>query len=324
MSEGTVLCPEGHENPSQARYCVVCGATVGVADTPLPEQVVLVPESSDVRGRKRAKAIKILGAAAGAIVIVMAGLYFLLTAPVPDVTATIPAAAATAITAAGFNPGETTKDFSESVPRGTVMSQSPQAGSRNRKGGTVSIVVSWGPVVVTPNVSGLSLTVAQANLKELSLTDDSESIISETVPEGQVMSQEPASGERVEQGTTVHLVLSAGPPTTTLTVIVDGSSYVADLDFGDCSLFTTIWNSSYRNSVIVNRAGETLSALSGGWMEKPGNGTYFPCYIVATFPDTPTGESEYRVNMSAVDPESNNLGWVSRAELEASNWTYMN
>ena len=320
MGEGSLFCAAGHENVARARFCVVCGASIaGTEDTHSMEAAPLSDAAQAPTRRTRVLA-RHVGVVAGAVLIVAGALYFILTAPVPDVVSSNPSMAASTLTAGGFTVGDRTEDFSASVPRGSVVSQSPSAGSRSRKGSPVALVVSRGPAVITPEVSGLMVTAAKANLTNLSLTVDSESVISETVPEGQVMSQEPVAGERVEQGSSVHLVLSAGPPTTTLTVNIGVDSTVTALTFGDCDLAVTIWQGAYDDSVVVNRDGKELSSLSGRWTADPANGIYYPCSIIGLFPETSTTEAEYRVNLDRQDPEGDSTGWYTRAKLEAVDW----
>ena len=320
MGVGPLFCAAGHENVAQARFCVVCGASIADAEDMGSLNAGLLPDAPEASTRRRPIRARLLGVVAGAILIVAGVLYFVLTSPVPDVASSNPSTAATALIAGGFTVGDQTEEFSDSVPRGSVVSQSPSAGSRSRKGSAVALVVSRGPAVITPSVSGLMVTAARANLTKSTLTVDSESVISETIPEGQVMSQEPAAGERVEEGSAVHLLLSAGPPRTTLTVNVGVDSTVAALTFGDCYLAVAIWQGSFNDSVVVNRAGKELSSLSGRWTADPANGNYYPCSVTGLFPDTSTTETEYRVNLDRRDPEGNSTEWYTRAELEAVDW----
>ena len=319
MGEGPLFCAAGHENIAQARFCVVCGASIADAEDIGSLNAGLLPDAPEASTRRRPIRARRLGIVAGAILIVAGALYFVLTSPVPDVASSNPSTAATALIAGGFTIGDQTEEFSNSVPRGSVVSQSPSAGSRSRKGSSVALVVSRGPAVITPAVSGLMLTAARTNLTKSTLTVDSESVISETIPEGQVMSQEPAAGERVEEGSTVHLVLSAGPPRTTLTVNVSLDSTVTALTFGNCDLALWTWQ-GYNDSVVVNRAGKELSSLSGRWTADPANGIYYPCSVTGLFPDTSTTETEYRINLNRRDPEGNSTKWYTRTELEAVDW----
>ena len=69
----------------------------------------------------------------------------------------LPLAAATAaLTSAQFTVGPTAKAFSDTVPVGTVISQSPAAAHRARKFSVVTLVVSKGVDLVTvPSIPSL-------------------------------------------------------------------------------------------------------------------------------------------------------------------------
>ncbi|HNP30348.1 MAG TPA: FG-GAP-like repeat-containing protein, partial [Nitrospirales bacterium] len=66
---------------------------------------------------------------------------------VPDVVGLTRAAAQTALTNADLTVGTVTTAFSESVPVGNVISQTPPAGNTETAGGPVALVISSGPAV---------------------------------------------------------------------------------------------------------------------------------------------------------------------------------
>ncbi len=67
------------------------------------------------------------------------------TAPVPTITDLRESEALQAIVEAGLVVGERTDEFDENVPRGTVISQNPRAGTVVAKGTSVDYVLSRGP-----------------------------------------------------------------------------------------------------------------------------------------------------------------------------------
>ena len=68
---------------------------------------------------------------------------------------------------------EVTEEFSETVPKGAVVSQSPEASSEAHRTDTVTIVVSKGPPLVeVPYVVGKSAAEAEALLREAGLVPD--------------------------------------------------------------------------------------------------------------------------------------------------------
>jgi MYXO-CTERM domain-containing protein len=125
------------------------------------------------------------------------------------------AAATTAIQGAQLIVGTLSQQSSVTVPAGSVISQSPSAGTSLAAGSAVSLVVSTGPVA-TPNVVNQTEAAATAALTGAGLavgTVTRES--SATVPSGSVISQSPASGANVASGSAVALVVSTGPSTPT-------------------------------------------------------------------------------------------------------------
>ncbi len=106
-------------------------------------------------------------------------------------------------------------EYSESVANGTVISQSPEAGSKAKKGDTVTINVSRGvePIVMI-NVLNKPEAEARAALSNLGLNVTTTSEYSNDVPEGCVISQSIVEGKSVEKGATVTLVISLGRKST--------------------------------------------------------------------------------------------------------------
>jgi hypothetical protein len=120
------------------------------------------------------------------------------------------AQATATLAAAGFGVASATAN-SATVPAGIVMSQTPAAGTVATSGSTVGIVVSLGPVQVqVPNVVGSTLAAATTSLQGLGFVVTS-TTVANAAPAGQVLTQNPASGVIRPQGSSVALVVSAGP-----------------------------------------------------------------------------------------------------------------
>jgi serine protease len=134
---------------------------------------------------------------------------------VPDVTGQTQAAAGQALTAANLEVGTLTTQASATVASGSVISQSPVAGTTVASGKGVVLVVSSGAPtqVAVPNVVGQTQTAATnaitaAGLAVGTITQQS----STTVASGTVISESPAAGTQVASGSSVSLVVSSGPP----------------------------------------------------------------------------------------------------------------
>ncbi len=136
--------------------------------------------------------------------------------PVPDVVGMTQSAAESAITGATLAVGTITQGYSPTVPVGSVISESPVAGTLAVPGTPVNLVISLGPHYVTvPDVTNLAQASAQAALTTALLTtgtiSNQQSI---TVPAGAVISQNPLAGASVVEGTPVALVIALAPGTT--------------------------------------------------------------------------------------------------------------
>lgn len=297
--------PSGYAAPSSYAY-----AATGYTATPAAAQAA---------PPRRGRTWIVVGAIIAAFVIAGGVTYLVITKPVPDVVGMQPGAALAELGKAGFSDVTTVEEFSDDVPRGDVVSQDPGPGSRARSGQAVSLVVSRGEAKEVPPLVGETVASATRAVTGLELEVVTSSEPSDTVPEGGIIAQEPSPGQVLEEGDVVALVVSSGPPYTTVTVTLDLFTVVLDDNFTDCADAMSILQLFFRSSAIVDGQGNTLSTLSGTWQEVPGNGYLFPCEATGTFPRTPTTESMYRFFM---DPSDRSGGGVSytRSELEAKGW----
>lgn len=174
--------------------------------------------------KKAARRKKILYAiiAAVALLAIAAGVYFLAfaqtqgTIEVPDVVGLERAQAEDAIRALNLRPELDAEEFSETVPAGRVIRQNPEKGAKLRESGTVRLVISRGSSrVAVPDIMGQTAAFAESKLREAGLNPDRQpDVFSETVPEGSVISQDPAAGSQLQKGSSVKYVVSKGaqPP----------------------------------------------------------------------------------------------------------------
>jgi penicillin-binding protein 1A len=108
---------------------------------------------------------------------------------------------------------ETHDIATDMVAPGTVVEQLPRAGTRLAVGGTVSLGVAVGAVVVdVPNVLGMSEADATALLEEAGFVV--QVVLQSGHPSGSVWAQSPGGGQAVE-GSTVRIWLSPEESTTT-------------------------------------------------------------------------------------------------------------
>jgi serine/threonine-protein kinase len=114
------------------------------------------------------------------------------------------AQARTALTGTGFDV-EVTQQFSDTVAKGDVISQSPSSGTGFR-GSTVRLVVSKGPRLVTvPGVVGKQVAEASQALRALGFTVEVRKVLGGFF--GSVRAQDPAPGQRVPAGSTITLTV---------------------------------------------------------------------------------------------------------------------
>src|ERR1700732_2429403 len=137
---------------------------------------------------------------------------------VPNVEGLTQDAATTAITAAKLTVGTVTQQTSNTVATGKVISQDPLSGNSVAQGSPVNLVISSGPQMVTvPKVEGLAQDAATTAITAAKLTGGTVTQqISNTVAAGKVISQDPANGSSVAQGSPVNLVISSGPQMVTV------------------------------------------------------------------------------------------------------------
>ena len=130
-------------------------------------------------------------------------------AKVPDTVGKKQADAETTIKAAGFKV-KVTQEFSETVPSGTVISQSPDAGVSVDAGSTITIVVSKGPnSVIVPDVTSMMEADATAELTKLGLKV---TVVYEISPDvGIVINQDPLPDTKVTKGSTVAIKVGKAP-----------------------------------------------------------------------------------------------------------------
>ncbi len=140
-------------------------------------------------------------------------------AVVPNVIGQTEAAAGAAIASASLTVGTVTRVNSPTIPTGQVISQNPGPGSGVPVNSAVALVVSLGPVMVTvPNVVGDADTVATQKVFAAQLGYDLTYRPDPVVPAHAVISQDPAGGQSVPQGTMVSIVASSG---ATVAVVPD-------------------------------------------------------------------------------------------------------
>mgnify|MGYP000806883608 FL=1 len=151
--------------------------------------------------------------------------------------------------------------YDDNVEKDHVISSDPVAGTEVEEGSTVKIIISNGKEqkkVVVPNLEGMSEAYAAAKLTELNLVGAPTYEYSDTVKEGQVISQDPVVNTEVDEQSTVSYVVSKGQEKVTYSVAFSGSLTNTEFDFDtfgkvNVSISYTIGRESY--SVYSGSAG---------------------------------------------------------------------
>ena len=134
------------------------------------------------------------------------------TTAVPDLTGVDLTTAKSTITQAGFVVGTITKEYSDSVTSGAVISEDPTAGSSLVAGGTINLVISQGPKIVkvtVPSLANMTLGDAQAKLKDLGISANaSYKATGDKTKDNIVYGQDPQEGVSIEKGSSVSLLVT--------------------------------------------------------------------------------------------------------------------
>jgi serine/threonine-protein kinase len=131
---------------------------------------------------------------------------------VPDVVSAPESKLKALLGAETLTVGKLTRDWSETVPEGAVISQAPRQGESVKRGTAVAVVISKGrqPIPV-PDVTGKPFDDAQQLLTKAGLeVKRVEDVNHDTVPTGHVVSQDPAKGN-LHRNDPVTLTVSKGP-----------------------------------------------------------------------------------------------------------------
>src|SRR5260221_3797202 len=184
---------------------------------------------------------------------------------VPNVVGLTQAAATTAITEAKLKLGNVTQQNSSTVATGNVISQDPASGSSVAEGSPVNLVISSGPPMVTvPNVVGLTQAAATTAITEAKLTlGKFTQQSSNTVATGNVISQDPASGSSVAEGSPVTLIISSWPPMVTVPDVLGLTQTAATTAITGPKLTLTKVTQQNSNTVAIGNVINRESSVYG-------------------------------------------------------------
>ena len=136
---------------------------------------------------------------------------------VPDLYNLTPEGANKVLAEAGLKPGGQTRNASNTVAAGSIISQNPAAQSSAKPGSSVDVVVSSGPEeIIVPDVVGQDWVTAAKRLRDAGLTvNETVNTIPSSRPQNEVLNTDLQAGLQVAPGTLVTLTTSQGPPPPT-------------------------------------------------------------------------------------------------------------
>ncbi len=189
---------------------------------------------------------------------------------VPDLSGMTETEARQAIADAGYTIGDVTKDYSDTVAEGKVMSQNPGAKTMAEKGSKISFVISQGVKppnkVIVPDLTGKTAEQAGEELKKLNLVSAAgDAVYDDEIDAGKVCKQSVAAGTTVDEGSTVTFYLSLGQEMVTIpSVVGDGeTSAKSQLQNAGFTVSTTYSYSSTKDAGIVISQSKTGTAAKG-------------------------------------------------------------
>ncbi len=115
---------------------------------------------------------------------------------------------------AGLKLGKVDYREDTSAPKGTILSQTPAEGQSVVAGMAINVVVNLGlDTAPVPDLEGLSISEATRALSQVGLVVGKVTqVVSEMIPEGQIIDQGLKRGVTVSKGTSIDIEVSKGPP----------------------------------------------------------------------------------------------------------------
>lgn len=191
---------------------------------------------------------------------------------VPNVVSLHQQDAEKAIVAAGFEVGNVTREASDTVPSGNVISQDPKALASAAANSKVNIVVSTGKAdakeVTVPDLKGKTQADAEKALADVKLVGVASNPEESTeVEPGQVFKQSVAAGTKAKEGDKIAFTVATAPAEATVPNVVgkvrdDAKAQITNAKLGFD--YTTAYNDSVPEGVVISQS------IAGGTKVKSG------------------------------------------------------
>ncbi len=171
-----------------------------------------VQKQAEQEEKKKKNALPFILIAAALLVCLLVFLLLPKNVKMPNLVNTPKDSAEQALKGAGLKNYELLYEKSESIAKGNVIKTDPVADTELSKKDKVTVTISAGDGKANiPDLAGKTRQEAEALLSEVALKADFEEAYDDKISSGSVISQEPASGTRIEEGSTVSVRLSKGP-----------------------------------------------------------------------------------------------------------------
>lgn len=197
----------------------------------------------DTRNRKT-RGRMLVGVVALACVIGLLAFLFgpLRQVTVPQIAGRSVQEATAMLAAANLRMDADGRDYSETVPKGQIISSDPEGGKSTRTGSTVIAIVSRGPERYdVPDLRGITAKEAEVALKATKLASGSiTESYHDTVTKGDVISTDPNRGTSVKPNTAVNLTISKGPEPVPLPKLEGTSAVQASKTLTDLGIKVSI------------------------------------------------------------------------------------
>lgn len=172
---------------------------------------------------------------------------------IPDCRGMTQSEAESTLLAAGFRVGDVTDRYDQSVEKGRVVSQSPEAGAQAAKESTVNLVMSKGAEMVSvPGVTGMTREEAESELQKTGLVVEVREE-SSSEDEGTVVSQNPSAGTSVPKGSTVVITVSVKSVEVEVPNVVGKTQTVAENTLTDAGFNVRVIEKEVTDSSDVGR-----------------------------------------------------------------------
>jgi serine/threonine protein kinase len=249
------------------------GETASTADlfkdeNPFQEDVTGI---NDLRKKKRNRKIALIVALiAAALVGIVAYAMTRQKVTVPDLTGMTESQATAACKQLGLSLEVSDHDYSDSVGKGKIMSQTPKANSQVPKGRAIRVTISKGKNSTTvPSVVGLTESAAVSKLEDADLTvSEIKREYNDKYDSGIVYAVSPNAGSSVSKDGKVVLYVSKGQNTASVPGIVgltqsDAESRIKANGFSVGSV-TSQNSDSYAKGVVISQSPSEGSSASKG------------------------------------------------------------